>query len=39
MTLDEITSLVAAGESESLEFKTTTGTRRKAVETVCAMLN
>ena len=39
MTLDEITALVAAGESETLEFKSTTGTRREAVRTVCAMLN
>ena len=31
--------LVASGESETLEFKTTTGTRREAVATVCAMLN
>ena len=39
MTLDEITALVATGESETLEFKSTTGTRREAVKTVCAMLN
>ena len=39
MKADRITSLVAAGESETLEFKTTTGTRREAVRTVCAMLN
>ena len=39
MTLDEITALVATGESETLEFKSTTGTRREAAKTVCAMLN
>lgn len=39
MTLDEIKALVAGGESETLEFKGTTGARREAVETVCAMLN
>lgn len=39
MTLDQITILVASGESETLEFKQTTGTRREATRTVCAMLN
>ena len=39
MKADRITALVAAGESETLEFKSTTGTRREAVRTVCAMLN
>ncbi len=39
MTLDEILALAAIGESETLEFKSTTGTRREAVETLCAMLN
>ena len=39
MTLDQIAALAASGESETLEFKATTGTRRKAVATVCAMLN
>ena len=39
MTPDEITAVVAAGESETLEFKSTTGTRREAARTVCAMLN
>jgi ATP-dependent DNA helicase RecG len=29
----------AGGESEILEFKRTTGTRREAVQTLCAMLN
>ena len=39
MTPDEIESLVASGESETLEFKATTGTRREASATICAMLN
>ena len=39
MTIDQIIAMVAAGESETLEFKTTTGSRREAAGTVCAMLN
>ena len=39
MTPDQITALAATGESEVLEFKSTTGTRREALRTVCAMLN
>ena len=39
MTLDQIKALVASGESETLEFKATTGTQREAAATVCAMLN
>ena len=39
MTLDQIAALVASGESETLEFKTTTGTRREAMATICVMLN
>lgn len=39
MTLDQISALVAKGESETLEFKQTTGSRREAAKTVCAMLN
>ena len=39
MTPEEITALVSVGESETLEFKETTGTRREAVMTVCAFLN
>ena len=39
MTLDYITSLIATGESETLEFKQTTGRRREATQAVCAMLN
>ena len=39
MTLDDIKQLVSAGESETLEFKKTTGQRSAAAKTVCAMLN
>ena len=39
MTLDQISALAASGESETLECKTSTGTRREAARTVCAMLN
>ena len=39
MTLDRIAALTATGESETLEFKKTTGTRREATMTVCAFLN
>ena len=39
MTLQQITALAASGESEALEFKTTTGTRREAAKTLCAFLN
>jgi ATP-dependent DNA helicase RecG len=39
MTPEQITSWVASGESEMLEFKRTTGQRREAARTVCAMLN
>lgn len=39
MTAERIAGLVKAGESETLEFKSTTGTRREAAKTICAMLN
>ena len=39
MMFDQAVALAAAGESETLEFKHTTGTRREAAQTVCAMLN
>ena len=39
MTLEEIKALVAGGESDALEFKDTTGARREAAHTICAMLN
>ena len=39
MNIDHVTTLAASGESETLEFKETTGTRREAAMTVCAFLN
>ena len=39
MTLDQLAVLVEFGESETLELKTTTGGRREAARTICAMLN
>lgn len=39
MRLDELRGLVAAGESDRLEFKQSTGQRTEAMKTVCAMLN
>lgn len=39
MTADRISELAAIGESETLEFKRTTGQRTDAAKTVCAMLN
>ena len=39
MTFDEIPALAQTGESETLEFKATTETRREAASTICAMLN
>jgi len=39
MTPDQLTTWAAAGESESLELKRSTGQRREAARTVCAMLN
>ena len=39
MTFDHLTTLTASGESETLEFKETSGTRREATRTVCAFLN
>ncbi len=39
MSTEQIARWVAAGESETLEFKRTTGTRREATKSVCAMLN
>lgn len=39
MNLEELGQLVARGESERLEFKTTTGQRVDATKTVCALLN
>lgn len=39
MDLQELSALCAGGESDQLEFKRSTGERREAVRTVCAMLN
>ena len=39
VTPEQIAALVASGESEALECKETTGTRREATQTVCAFLN
>ena len=39
MTKDDLATFVAMGESEALELKETTGTRREATMTVCAFLN
>ena len=39
MGFEQIASLAASGESEGLEFKETTGTRRESAMTVCAFLN
>ena len=39
MTPEQIEALAASGESETLEFKTTTGMLKAAAQTVCAMLN
>ena len=39
MIPERIVRLVAGGESETVEFKKTTGERREAAKTACAMLN
>ena len=39
MAFEHITDLAAPGESEALEFKVTTGTRREATMRLCAFLN
>ena len=39
MMPEQVRALVASGESETLEFKETTGTRREATMTVCAFVN
>ena len=39
MNVEQVTALAVQGESEGLEFKATSGTRREAVCTVCAFLN
>jgi ATP-dependent DNA helicase RecG len=39
MTPGQISAWAASGESETIEFKRTTGERREAMHTLCAMLN
>ena len=39
MDLDILQSHVVQGESETLEFKKTSGERREAMQSLCAMLN
>ena len=39
MGIDKIVTLALSGESETPEFKATSGTRREAAMTVCALLN
>jgi ATP-dependent DNA helicase RecG len=39
MKLEELKKLVSAGESETLEFKKSTGELRQGLETLCAFLN
>ena len=39
VTPAELATLAASGESETLEFKATTSTRREAAMTLCAFLN
>jgi len=39
VTPDQVSAWAASGESEMQEFKLTTGERREAAQTVCAMLN
>jgi ATP-dependent DNA helicase RecG len=39
ITLQDIEPLVCGGESELVEFKRSTGERREATRTICAMLN
>lgn len=39
MTREQIEAWVGLGESETVEFKSTTGERREAMHTLCAMLN
>ena len=39
MTPERVAALAAQGESETIEFKQTTGQLREAAQAVCAMLN
>lgn len=39
IAVDQARAWAAGGESEAMEFKRTTGERRTALRTLCAMLN
>lgn len=39
MNFEDVKTIVANGESDRVEFKSSTGQRTAAVKTVCAMLN
>ncbi len=39
MDIEELTGLIASGESETVEFKKSTAQLRRAAETLCGMLN
>jgi len=39
VNVEELNELIAPGESETLEFKRTTGQRTRVMETLCGMLN
>ncbi|MYB35179.1 MAG: ATP-binding protein [Gammaproteobacteria bacterium] len=39
LIIEDIIDMVSKGESETLEFKASTGMRNEAAKTVCAMLN
>lgn len=39
MNIEDVKTIVAGGESDRVEFKSSTGQRTAAVKTVCAMLN
>lgn len=39
MDIRELKKFVSAGESETVEFKKSTGQLRRAAETLCGMLN
>ena len=39
ISISQLAGWVRAGESETLEFKRTTGERRAATHTLCGMLN
>jgi len=39
MQLQDVEKLIRNGESETVEFKKSTGQLRRAAETLCSMLN